>query len=217
MNEANLARFMTCIDRDVRVADMTPCWIWQKSIASSGYGQICFQNVRWNAHRYSYYAHNGFVELPEKLHVCHRCDVKECCNPEHLYLGSAKQNAKDTQERIMPPKKIVVKIRNSTPCYNCVETHSECSSETEDCDRCVRLALTCEHKPYVATEGCFKSDATAGEKNVKAKLNWEIVKEIRRRQAEGLKYGQIKAMALEFGVSEISIQNILRNKTWIVV
>jgi translation elongation factor EF-1beta len=69
----------------------------------------------------------------------------------------------------------------------------------------------------VATEGCFKSDATAGEKNVKAKLNWEIVKEIRRRQAEGLKYGQIKAMAIEFGVSEISIQNILRNKTWVVV
>jgi len=37
--------------------------------------------------------------IPEGLWVLHRCDVKPCVNPEHLYLGDGKQNQKDALDR----------------------------------------------------------------------------------------------------------------------
>jgi len=73
--------------------DHNGCWIWQGSIANNGYGNIKYKGKRWNTHRVSYIEFVG--DIPEGLFVLHKCDVRACCNPEHLWLGTQKDNMHD--------------------------------------------------------------------------------------------------------------------------
>jgi hypothetical protein len=86
--------------------NLSGCWT-HTGVVSSGYGMIMIDNKQWGMHRYSYWIHNGKPELPKGFHVCHACDNKECCNPEHLSLKTAQENAIEAVERIkvIKPKK----------------------------------------------------------------------------------------------------------------
>lgn len=70
------------------------CWEWQGDIENNGYARLSIRDVpARHAHRASYLLYKG--EIPEGLQVNHLCHVRSCCNPEHLYLGSQKENMKD--------------------------------------------------------------------------------------------------------------------------
>jgi len=62
-----------------------------------GYGQISSAGVQVYAHRLSYAAYRG--PIPVGLFVCHKCDVRTCVNPDHLFLGSAEDNAQDRERK----------------------------------------------------------------------------------------------------------------------
>lgn len=48
-------------------------------------------------HRLSWEIFKG--PIPENMCVCHSCDVRECCNPEHLFIGSRRENFADMVEK----------------------------------------------------------------------------------------------------------------------
>jgi hypothetical protein len=73
------------------------CWEWQLFIRRSGYGQMKFEGKTVDAHRVSYRCFHG--EIAEGLFVCHRCDDKRCCNPEHLFLGTHSENLIDYRKK----------------------------------------------------------------------------------------------------------------------
>ena len=50
------------------------------------------------ASRVSWIIHFG--DIPRGMHVCHKCDNPECTNPEHLFLGTAKDNALDKESKM---------------------------------------------------------------------------------------------------------------------
>lgn len=77
----------------VQRADAKACWPWTGSIASHGYGVFSVGDARIRAHRFAWIASRG--PIPEGQEVCHQCDCKSCVNPDHLFLGSHRDNMLD--------------------------------------------------------------------------------------------------------------------------
>jgi len=83
----------------VMLPDAPGCWLWVGATASHGYGNIETENRREMvlSHRLSYEMHKG--PIPDGLLVRHRCDTRCCVNPEHLEVGTQKDNLRDMVER----------------------------------------------------------------------------------------------------------------------
>src|ERR1700761_1091810 len=72
------------------------CWNWTSTFFSGKdlpYGQFWLNGKITGAHRASYALSVG--EIPEGMHVLHRCNNSKCINPSHLYLGDHAQNMRD--------------------------------------------------------------------------------------------------------------------------
>lgn len=81
-----------------RVDKAGPCWLWMGPVDRGGYGATHDGRSRWMAaHRRAWVLTHG--EVQRGMMVLHRCDVRRCVNPEHLYLGTARDNAQDRQDR----------------------------------------------------------------------------------------------------------------------
>lgn len=69
------------------------CWKWTGVKNQFGYGRLRTGKSMIVAHRVSWQIHNG--PIPKGMSVLHKCDNPECTNPEHLFLGTYSDNAKD--------------------------------------------------------------------------------------------------------------------------
>lgn len=69
------------------------CWLWTASTTRDGYGKIGHIGKTIAAHRAAWMLYKG--KIPKGKCVLHRCDVRLCVNPEHLFLGTKKANTRD--------------------------------------------------------------------------------------------------------------------------
>lgn len=76
---------------------MTGCWLWGGALAKAGYGLLHVDGKTRSAHRVSWELHRGAI--PDGALVCHRCDVRWCVNPSHLFLGNDMDNNHDMRKK----------------------------------------------------------------------------------------------------------------------
>lgn len=90
------------------------CWLWLgRPIMPKGYGTITVDDRQLLAHRYSWVLHHGAIE--SGLFVMHRCDNPACVNPDHLRLGSHRDNTDDMLAKSRQARGQQIKISKLTP------------------------------------------------------------------------------------------------------
>jgi hypothetical protein len=83
------------LDNTVRTA--AGCMEWLGTRAFYGYGKTMFRGKTTTAHRKVWTLTYG--EIPEGMCVLHKCDNPPCCNPDHLFLGTHADNARDREAK----------------------------------------------------------------------------------------------------------------------
>lgn len=81
------------LERNSERIPFTDCVIWIGAWQNKGYGQTRYEGKTILAHRAAYIVHIG--KIPDGLFVLHKCDVPSCINPQHLFLGTQKDNIHD--------------------------------------------------------------------------------------------------------------------------
>jgi hypothetical protein len=92
---------MPLIDRFLGRVSMLPdasgCWLWTGLLTKNQYAFMKLGQKNITGHRLSWQLFRG--PIPERLYVLHRCDVRCCVNPEHLFLGTHRDNVMDMHKK----------------------------------------------------------------------------------------------------------------------
>lgn len=81
----------------LHVDGLSNCWEWTAHVEKIGYGVFSAEGRAQKAHRVSWKIHVG--EIPPGLFVLHKCDNRKCVRPDHLFVGSQKENMQDAKAK----------------------------------------------------------------------------------------------------------------------
>jgi hypothetical protein len=104
------------------------CWLWLGATRGDQYGACKFRKKAEGVHRVSWILHFG--EIPAGKVVMHTCDVRLCVNPEHLRLGTSKENWEDAVKkgRMAPHRTLVTEPLSPETIQEIVRRYEACVS-----------------------------------------------------------------------------------------
>ncbi|MCK9416834.1 HNH endonuclease [Candidatus Dojkabacteria bacterium] len=174
------------------------CWEWLAAKTNGGYGQICGLGL---THRVSYKFFVG--PIPKGLFVLHKCDNPSCVNPNHLFLGTQRDNMQDMSKKdrsLKGEKNYWFGKDHSGEKNGMFGKHHKEESNQKNREK---------HLGKNNGEKChFFSEDHSGEKGPNHKLKNEDIIEIRNSNLK------LKDLAEKFNISYSSIMNIKHFRTW---
>lgn len=158
------------------------CWVWLGARDARGYGRLRRRGRYVKAHRYVWTITNG--EIPEGLFACHHCDNPPCVRPDHLFLGTQSDNARD----------MVAKGRSASGALSGSYTRPDRRPRGE------------RHGTHTRPDRIAR-----GERLPHTILSAEDIPVIRARLAAGERTGSI---GHDYGVTGAAIRDIRRGRNW---
>lgn len=210
-----------------KITKTESCWLWNGVILKHGYGQFSKGQKRDSAHRFSYKIHKG--EIPKGMVICHKCDNPRCVNPEHLFLGTYKDNTQDminkNRQRHLKGEEAVSaklnweKVNEIRKRYkNEIITMQELANQFNV--SLIVISKLLHNKTWIDEKYSIPEDfaisrkrkSVSGSKNTFSKLTEEDVKEIRNLYIkDGISYSKLGE---KYNVHKDTIANIIKMKTW---
>lgn len=117
------------LDPFIEKIPLAGCWIWLRALDKDGYGYAYDGFKVRKAHRLFYELYIG--DIPPGLYILHRCDVRCCVMPDHLYAGTQSDNVEDMLRR----------FPNRT---HCSRGHELIGDNLDDSDG-IRRCRVCRH------------------------------------------------------------------------
>jgi len=157
----------------------TGCWEWMGCVKGKGYGHL----YGMGAHRISWILHKG--SIPKGMYVCHKCDVRSCVNPDHLFIGTPKDNCED--------------MKNKGRAKNGRENFYG-----PPCPKSVRRKIWLAKNPQLRKPRPNQK----AEANWNSRLNWEKVRDIRTKRMCKAAFARL------YGVSFKAVKKIWDGEAW---
>jgi hypothetical protein len=187
------------------------CWEWTAGTDKDGYGVFKARpHGSCRATRVMYYLATG--KQPGSKMLCHTCDAPSCCNPRHLFLGTARDNkhdcmTKERHQRGESHNKAVLTDKDVLAIRASDKLTRELAAEYRVCIGTINNVRSGRMWSHVGGErrGEWNQD---GERNPIAKLNERAALAIKRSD------GPLRDTASKYGVSEATVSNIRRGKSW---
>lgn len=172
------------------------CWEWQGRRDGQEYGRFDVHAVPQLAHRIAWELTHG--PIPDGLCVLHHCDNPPCCNPAHLFLGARAVNNADMRQ----------KGRQAQGDGHGSRLHPESRARGDRNGSRTHPARRARGERHSAR---IKEVAARGEEHYCAKLQEWQIPHIRSLAENGVPKTDI---ARGYGVSEATVRDIVRGKTW---
>lgn len=198
------------------------CWEWKGPMLNCGYGDIeigsrkTSSHYRERSHRFSF-MHFNEKEIPKGMHICHKCDNRKCCNPLHLFMGTAKDNAEDMVKKgrqVKGEDHYCAKIKEET----IPKIYEMLNREISGTEIAKKFGLgkgavsnLVKGKTWKHVKRVHLSFAAQNRKGGAKKLTSSDIKNIFELRAQGETYYAIGDI---YGVDHSTIYKIIKRKRW---